>query len=132
MSRRAKESASIAKTVKISTETWEMLRKLKMVDLTETSYSNVVVIMYDSIKNAILNKNLKVDIEKFAHTNLPENSTTNSKGVDEDEGKYPKTVVISMDAHKILMRIKYEFNLKTLSDALDLLIEEYSLHVDEA
>ena len=49
MSRRAKESASIAKTVKISTETWEMLRKLKMVDLKETSYSYVVVILYDSI-----------------------------------------------------------------------------------
>lgn len=131
MSRRSKESASVVKTVKISKEAWEKLRKLKMVELTETSYSNVVIIMYDSIKEFFLNKNLKVDIERFAYSNPPEDDPNNSKGIDEDEVRYPKTVVISMDAHKILMRIKYEFNLKTLSDALDLLIEEYSLHANE-
>ena len=68
--------------------------------------------VWDKVKDFISNQDLKINLDKF---------------LKDEEKVYNKTVVIHLDAHKILTTIKYDYNLKTLSDAIDLLIEEYNM-----
>jgi len=44
-------------------------------------------------------------------------------------GEYMKTVAVNDDVYKILIRIKYEKNLKNVSDVIDYLIKRNSVEV---
>jgi predicted CopG family antitoxin len=109
---RSRKTASIAKTIKISDDCWDKLRRLKLDDLSKESYTSVLVFIWERVKDFISNQDLKINLDKFLR---------------DEERTYNKTVVIHVEAHKILTTIKYDYNLKTLSDAIDLLIEEYNM-----
>lgn len=109
---RSRKTASIAKTIKISDESWDKLRKLKLDDLSKESYTSVLIFIWDRVKHYIMNQDLRINLDMF---------------LKDEEKEYNKTVVIHVEAHKILTSIKYDYNLKTLSDAIDLLIEEYNM-----
>lgn len=109
---RSRKTASIAKTIKISDDSWDKLRRLKLDDLSKESYTSVLIFIWERVKDFITNQDLKINLDKFLR---------------DEERVFNKTVVIHVEAHKILTMIKYDYNLKTLSDAIDLLIEEYHM-----
>jgi predicted CopG family antitoxin len=115
MSRRA--SATVTKTIKITPAAFERLKKLKIDDLSENSYTNAVKKVYSYVKD-ILPKPPIDHQEIFKKIDSTFNAIFEAEKTQEEE---QKTIIIHNDAHKILTDIKYTYQLRTLSDALDFL-----------
>ena len=101
-----------AKTVKISEESLNKLKHVKENILKESSYSQAILIMSTDIEDN-KKKGIKHDIP-FVES-------------ESDEAK-DKTIVLSRDAHVFLNNIKYDQNLKTISDAIEFLCRLYSAY----
>lgn len=92
-----------AKTVKISESALSKLKHVKEDILKENSYSQSILIMNAEISRA----NVHTDGIQVAEPN-------------ENELK-DKTIVLSREAHVLLNNIKYEQDLKTISNAIEYL-----------
>ena len=99
-----------AKTVKITEESLNKLKRVKEDYLNETSYSQSILKMWKGIEDTIKSKSNKSE--------MIEEETNESNPKD-------KTIVLSREAHLILNNIKYERNLKTISDAIEFICDHW-------
>ena len=90
-----------AKTVKISEVALNQLKHVKEEILKENSYSQTIIIMQTDLERS--GKNKKIEVE------------------DNDNEVKDKTIVLSREAHVLLNNIKYEQDLKTISNAIEYL-----------
>ena len=90
-----------AKTVKITERSLSVLKEIKEI-FNETSYSQSTLKMW------------KV-VSKY-YESIPSESVIDENAQDEAKDK---TIVLSREAHVILNNIKYDKNLRTISDAIE-------------
>ena len=91
-----------AKTVKISEIALNQLKHVKEDILKENSYSQSIIIMQNDIEKS--NKSMTIEITDSTENELKD-----------------KTIVLSREAHVLLNNIKYEQDLKTISNAIEYL-----------
>ena len=96
-----------AKTVKITEKSLSALKEVKEI-FNETSYSQSILKMWKQLENS------------YSSTPIASLVDENSK----DEAK-DKTIVLSREAHVILNNIKYDKNLRTISDAIEWICGEW-------
>lgn len=90
-----------AKTVKITENSLQHLKLVKEEKLNETSYSQSILKIHKAIEDKI--------------PDLP----SPEPDLDQELEKKDKTIVLSREAHVLLNQIKYEKNLRTISDAIE-------------
>ena len=90
-----------AKTVKISEVALNQLKHVKEDILKENSYSQTIILMQNDLEKSQSKK--KFDLEES------------------DNEVKDKTIVLSREAHVLLNNIKYEHDLKTISNAIEYL-----------
>ena len=88
-----------AKTVKISEVALNLLKHVKEDILKENSYSQSIILMHNDLEKHAKNKKIEID--------------------ENDNEVKDKTIVLSREAHVILNNIKYEHDLKTISNAIE-------------
>jgi hypothetical protein len=122
---------SNAQNIKISAQAWELLRKAKYNLKSEgvKSYSETIRLMDEKISSNRHNR-LKASLKKFDESR----HRVKAKEPDDDgSGKTlstrPKTILLDLEAHSILERIKIESNESayTFSDAIEFLVRENDL-----
>ena len=96
-----------AKTVKISEVALNRLKHVKEDILKENSYSQSILIMQN-------------DIDKSGHKQKNIELTETNENELKD-----KTIVLSREAHVLLNNIKYEQDLKTISNAIEYLCKHW-------
>jgi predicted CopG family antitoxin len=118
-----------AHNVKISDRAWQLLRWAKH-ELGVKSYSEVIRTLDEQITDS--SKKLQQSLKTFdVERHRIKTKTPDESGLKSSQG--PKTILLQMEARKILNRLKLESNRAdyTFSDAIDFLVEISGVEIPE-